>query len=184
MNADTVFTCAYLLCVVSFVCAMLLYAALRKNSPDLAWHRHGKVNTSQFHQFDILGVLLFVLIYGAILVMAQAPPEIVSDGESPKEIKVTPMIMIAGMISQQVVFVLIVLALMMFRGTNFVELFGLNWKKKKYMVLIAPAGVILRESGLKGQVLVIVVLTLNLTRAGRVWKSRGSGTHHQNGQLL
>lgn len=143
ITADLVHSYAFLLCVVAFVCALPIYGAMRRKHPDLAWHRHGKVTTSQFNQIDLLGVGLFLLIFGAILIMAQAPPEVGADGEPPKEVKVTPTIMIVGMISQQVVFVLIVFALMMFRGTNFVDLFGLRWKKAGYLLFIAPAGVIL-----------------------------------------
>ncbi|MFK7910162.1 MAG: lysostaphin resistance A-like protein [Akkermansiaceae bacterium] len=142
MSADLVYSYAYLLCVAAFVCALLIYGLMRKNSPELAWHRHGKVSTSQFNQVDKFGIALILLIFGAIMVMAQAPPELDADGEA-KAVKVTPMIMIVGMISQQLVFVFIVMALMMFRGTNFVELFGLRWKKARYLVLIAPVGVIL-----------------------------------------
>lgn len=142
MTADLVYSSAYLFCLAAFVCAVPIYGAMRKNSPDLAWHRQGRVGTSQFNHVDLLGVGLFLLIFGATLVLAQMPPEVGADGEPPKEVKVTPTIMVVGMISQQVVFVLIVFALMMFRGANFVQLFGLRWKKAGYLVLIAPLGVI------------------------------------------
>lgn len=136
MNADTVFTYTYLFCVIAFVGAMFLYAALRKKEPDLAWHRHGKVSTSQFNQLDIFGVGLFLLLFGVILGLAQAPPEVGADGE-PKEVKITPMVMVVGMISQQLVFVFIVLALLMFRNAKLAEMFGLKWKKVWLAIPIA-----------------------------------------------
>lgn len=142
MSADLVYTYAYLFCVAAFVCALPIYGAMRGRTPETAWHRHGKVGTGQFNRTDAFGIGLFLLIFGATLVLAQSPPEIGADGE-PREIKVTPMIMIVGMISQQLVFVFIVVALMMFRGTDFVRLFGLRWKKAGYVLLIAPLGVIL-----------------------------------------
>ena len=139
MIADTVFTYSYLFCVAAFACAMAAYAAMRKKSPDLAWHRHGKVSTTQFNELDILGVGLFLLIFGAILTLAQTPPEYGPDGEL-KEVRITPLIMIAGMISQQVVFVLIVFGLLMFRNADFMQLFGLRSSKPIRVLVVGLTG--------------------------------------------
>ena len=142
MNANLVYSYTFLFCVATFVCALLVYGGARKKAPQRVGHLRGKVKTDAFNRVDIFGVGLFLLIFGAITALAQMPPELDADAE-PKEIKITPMVMIAGMISQQIVFVLIVFTLMMFRGTNFTKLFGLRWEKAHRLIIIAPLGVIL-----------------------------------------
>jgi uncharacterized protein len=139
MSADLVFSYTFLLCVIAYACAIPTYFLIRKNSPKLNWHRHGNTCTSQFNQLDIFGVGLFLLIFGATLTLAQAPPELGPDG-NPKEIRMTPSIMLVGMISQQIVFTLIVFALMMFRGTNFGDLLGLNPSKVVRILVISMLG--------------------------------------------
>ena len=128
MSADLVYSYTYLFCVIAFAVAIPIYAWMRKNSPDLTWHRQGKVATSEFNRLDVFGVGFLVLIIGILMVLAQLPPELDPDGK-PKEIKLTPQIMLAGMISTQVVFLFFVFVLMMFRGTDFVKLLGLRSSK-------------------------------------------------------
>ncbi len=140
MTSDSVFTYTFLLCAVAITCAVPLYGLIRKNAPDLGWNRQGKVSTEFLNKADLLGIALFLLIYGAYLLASQAPPELNPDG-TVKEIKITPLILVARIISQ-VVPGIIVMALLMFRNMNFVEFFGLRWKNARYLVVIAPMGVI------------------------------------------
>ena len=143
ITADSIFLYTYFLCVGLIVFAVPLYGWIRKNSPQLGWNRHGNVSTAQFNHADLLGIALFLFIFGWLLTLAQAPPDMEADGITPKEVKVTPAIMLVGMIAQQVVMILIVMVLLMYRSVNFVELFGLRWKKAKLLFVIAPVGVIL-----------------------------------------
>ncbi len=141
MNANLVYSSSYLFCVAAFICAIPLYAMLRRNSPEMACHRYGKVSTTFFNRADILGILFFLGIYGWYLTLAQAPPELNPDG-SVREIKITPPVVATQMISQ-IVPGIIVLALLMFRNVDLVQLFGLKSKNSRYLIVIAPIGVIL-----------------------------------------
>jgi len=125
LHSDSVITFAFLLSIFSLICAVPIYAQIRKNSPDFAWSQHGKVNTAPFNEVDLLGIALFVFIFGSIIYLSQHAPKMEPDGVTPHSVSLTPPIMVAGMIIQQVVLVFIVFVLLVFRGTNFVELWGL-----------------------------------------------------------
>ncbi len=143
LHSDSVITFAFLLSIFSLICAVPIYAQIRKNSPDFAWSQHGKVNTTPFNEVDLLGIALFVFIFGSIIYLSQHAPKMEPDGVTPHSVSLTPPIMVAGMIIQQVVLVFIVFVLLVFRGTNFVELWGLRWKNARYLVVIAPVGAII-----------------------------------------
>ncbi|MBT8037160.1 MAG: CPBP family intramembrane metalloprotease [Verrucomicrobiae bacterium] len=141
MTSDAVFTSTFILCVVAMVCAVPAYAQIRKKAPHLSGHRHGKIRTEFLNRADLLGIALFLSIYGTYLIAAQSPPELNPDG-TVREIKITPPILAAQIISQ-IVPGIIVMALLMFRNMNIVEFFGLRWKNARYLIVIAPMGVIL-----------------------------------------
>ncbi len=141
ITSDSVFTYGFILCVVAIACAIPLYSLIRRNAPERAWNRHGNVSTAALNKVDLLGLGLFLGIYAVFLIFSQMPPELGADG-MPKQIRITPLVLIAGMITQ-IVPAVMVIVLLLFRGTNFSEFFGLRWKHAMYLIVIAPLGVIL-----------------------------------------
>ncbi|MBT8045473.1 MAG: CPBP family intramembrane metalloprotease [Verrucomicrobiae bacterium] len=139
-TSDTVFIYSYVLSIVMLLCAFPVYGLLRKNAPGLSWHRHGKVSTERLDFPDILGLILFIGIYGVFLKEHLTPPELDENGDR-VVVKITPMILAAGYIVQLVP-PLLVMVLLVFRQINLVEYFGLRWKKARYLIVMAPAGVI------------------------------------------
>lgn len=97
---------------------------------------HGKVNTFQIDLIDLAGLALLVGIFAAILGLSQMPVE-----PAEGEMNITPPVLLAGMISQ-VVPGLIVIVILMARGVSLVEFFGLRLNKSYYLLVIAPMGVV------------------------------------------
>lgn len=142
ITSNTVFTYTFLLCVASIACAIPIYGTIRKNAPHLTWNRSGRVSTDILNKTDILGLGLLILYCGFMLAAAQMPLETEADGETAKKIKITPMVLLAGWITQLVPG-LMIFALLMFRNANLPRFFGLRWKHSWTLLWIAPAGVIL-----------------------------------------
>lgn len=139
-NTDSIFAYAFLLCVVLTLCAFALFAIIRKAMPSLQGHRIGKVKTDSLDHIDLLGLGLFFGIYAYFLKEYLDPPTLDENG-NPAEITITPAILFVGYIVQLVP-PLLVLVLLVFREINPLSFFGLLWKNARYVIVIAPAGVI------------------------------------------
>lgn len=140
ITSDSVFTYTFLLCVALVVCAFTLFGVIRRNAPELGWHRHGKVNTEFLNIIDILGISIFFGIYAVFLKEYLDPPRLDENGD-PVIVKITPAILFVGMIVQLVP-AMVVLVLLIFRKIDPIRFFGVLSKSARYLIVIAPAGVI------------------------------------------
>jgi membrane protease YdiL (CAAX protease family) len=140
ITSDSVFTYTFLLCVALIVCAFTLFGVIRRNAPELGWHRHGKVNTEFLNIIDILGISIFFGIYAFFLKEYLDPPRLDENGD-PVIVKITPAILFVGMIVQLVP-AMVVLVLLIFRKIDPIRFFGVLSKSARYLIVIAPAGVI------------------------------------------
>ncbi len=140
-SSDTVFLSSYLLCITMLVVALPVYGWLRKKTPGSGWHRHGNVSTAPIEYIDLFGLALFLGIYALFLKEHLEPPKLDENGD-PVVINFTPVNMIGGYIFQ-IVPPLLVAVLFAFRPVSLVDFFGMRWKNARYLVVIAPIGVIL-----------------------------------------
>ena len=140
ITSDSVFTYTFLLCVALVVCAFTLFGVIRRNAPELGWHRHGKVSTEFLNIIDILGISIFFGIYAVFLKEYLDPPRLDENGD-PVIVKITPAILFVGMIVQLVP-AMVVLVLLIFRKIDPIRFFGVLSKSARYLIVIAPAGVI------------------------------------------
>lgn len=140
ITSDSIFTYTFLLCVVLVVCGFTLYGIVRRNAPELGWHRHGMVSTEFLNIIDILGISIFFGIYAFFLKEYLDPPKLDENG-IPVVVKITPAILFVGMIVQLVP-PMIVLVLLIFRQIDPIQFFGILSKSARYLIVIAPAGVI------------------------------------------
>lgn len=141
MNADSVLIYTYCLCLALLVIVFPLCAYLRANAPRLSLHRKGLVRTDVLSVFDLLGLVIFLGIYGVFLLEHLNPPELDEQG-NPVEIRITPLILGVGMIVQLVP-PLLVAVMLVPRGVNLIDFLGIPWKKARYLWVAAPAGVII-----------------------------------------
>jgi membrane protease YdiL (CAAX protease family) len=117
---------------IALIAGILMY---RKYSQP-AVECPGKVNTLQIDSVDLIGLALLVGLFAAILGLSQIPV-----ASPDQEINITPALLLVGMVSQ-VVPGLVVVVLLMARGIRVVEFFGLRWNKARYILVIAPMGVV------------------------------------------
>lgn len=144
--AQTVLIASFALCFLSLLGALPMAAYLRGKSVQPGWNYRGLVRTEPLERWDIAGLAILVGLYTLLCAMKlpQVTDFLVSAGvltekaaETPDEIKLTPGVLVAGMISQAVPGIIVVVFLV-FRQINTVEFFGLRWKKAPYLLLIAP----------------------------------------------
>ncbi|MCP5537126.1 MAG: CPBP family intramembrane metalloprotease [Akkermansiaceae bacterium] len=140
ITSDSVFIYTFLLCVALAACAFPVYGLIRKSAPGLGWNRHGNVSTECLNIIDILGLSIFFAIYATFLKEYLDPPKLDDHGD-PVSVKITPLILTVGFIVQLVPPMLVVV-LLVFRQINLVDFLGLAWRNARYLVVIAPAGVI------------------------------------------
>lgn len=143
---QTVLIASFALCFLSLLGALPLAAYLRRNSETPGWNYRGQVSTTPLGQWDFIGLGLLVGLYTLLcaLKLPQVTDWLVSAGvlaqnavDSPDEVKLTPGVLMAGMISQSVPGIIVVVFLV-FRQINMVEFFGLRWRKALYLLLIGP----------------------------------------------
>jgi len=129
----------YAFYVVALILGILIYGKYRISSDEMAFcpKDDGAVNPVGLSKIDLLGMGLLIGLF--FLLMLQ--PE--GGGDKLEEVNITPFIMLAGMISQAVPG-LIVMVLLMARGMSSSEFFGLRWewKEARKIVVIAPVGVV------------------------------------------
>lgn len=140
--SQTVLIASFAICFVSLLAAIPLAAHLRRKSSEPGWNYGGLVNTKPLGSADILGLALLMGLYTLMsaLKLPQITDFLISIGwftESPKTVQLTPGVLIAGMISQAVPGIIVVVFLV-FRHVNMVEFFGIRWKKAPFLLLIGP----------------------------------------------
>ena len=149
--SQTVLIATFALCLLSLLVALPLAAYLRKQSNVLGWNYAGLVKTQPLERWDLLGCWILIGLYTFLsaLQLPQVTDWFVQIGlfaqsavESPEKVKLTPEVLIAGIISQAVPG-MIVVAFLAFRQINMVEFFNLNWKKSPFLLLIAPTVAVL-----------------------------------------
>jgi len=132
----------YLVCVITLIVGIWHYG---KYTPLAVYkpHRLEKVDTSAVTPIDFLGMGLLLILFAALLLLTQTPPNLGADGELPvKSTALAPIDIVALMIGQAVP-AMIVLILLMARGVRPGSFFGLRLKKSYLLLLIAPMGVII-----------------------------------------
>jgi len=148
--SQTVLIASFALCILSLLGALPLAASLRRKSTEPGWNYGGLVRTEALNRADLLGLSLLVGLFTLMnaLKLPQLTEWMVSVGwvpesaaETPEEIKLTPGVLIAGMISQAVPGIIVVVFLV-FRQINMVEFFGIRWKKAPFLLLIAPTAAV------------------------------------------
>jgi len=124
--------------VIALIAGILIYK--KYTSPALEFR--GGVSTLEINKIDLLGIALIIGFVSLNLIPAftGAGGE---DGSATKEMNITPGLLLIGMIAQAVPG-LIVIVLLVARGTKLIEFFGLSlrWKNILYLIVIAPLGVI------------------------------------------
>ncbi len=126
----------FALYVIALIAGILLYK--KYTSPALEFR--GGVSTLEINKIDLFGIALIIGLMSLNLI----PEFIVAEGGSvPKKMSLTPGLLLVGMIAQLIPG-LIVIALILARGTKLIEFFGLSlrWKNIRYLIIIAPLGVI------------------------------------------
>jgi len=126
----------FALYVIALIAGILLYK--KYTSPALEFR--GGVSTLEINKIDLFGIALIIGFMSLNLI----PEFIVAEGGSvPKKMSLTPGLLLVGMIAQLIPG-LIVIALILARGTKLIEFFGLSlrWKNIRYLIIIAPLGVI------------------------------------------
>ncbi|BDS07284.1 hypothetical protein NT6N_23240 [Oceaniferula spumae] len=143
---QTVLIASFALCLLSMVGAIPLAAYMRRQSQGIGWNYRGMVRTEPLNQLDLLGIALLTGLYTlqCAFKLPQVIDFLVSTGllsqtatETPDQIQLTPAVLTAGMISQAVPG-MIVIVFLVFRQISVVEFFGLKWKHAPYLILLAP----------------------------------------------
>lgn len=124
----------FFLYVVALISGILIYGKYTR--PALGeLEDKGRVNPLGINTIDLLGIGLLIALFAAMHMQQPEPMD-----ES-KKITITPLHLVISMIAQAVPG-LIVIVILMGRGTNLSEFFGLKWKNARYMAVIAPLGII------------------------------------------
>jgi len=141
MSLDsTIFLYAtYALALVALIVGMVSCGKFWLSAEDgrLSPTGNGAVNPQGIGKIDILGVFLLLGLFFLLMLDSQ------SGADPEKVVNLTPGVMFAGMISQAVP-ALIVIVFLMARGIKTSEFFGFawGWKEARKIVVIAPVGVI------------------------------------------
>ncbi len=148
--SQTVLIASFLICFLSLLGAMPLAAHLRRSSSQPGWNYRGAVRTEALAPADLIGISLLFGLYTltSALKLPQLTDWLVSMGwfteeslKSPETVKLTPEVLIAGMISQAVPGI-IVIVFLVFRQVNIIEFFGIRWKKAPLLLLIGPTAAV------------------------------------------
>ncbi len=135
----------YAIYLIGFLVALVFYWEKTRNPIALS----GKVRCDSILRIDLLGVALLAGLFLILMLDNQAGDAAKqlakatdASGGEVKVVALTPMIMVAGMISQAVP-AMIVLVFLMVRGVKARDFFGLKWSDARLLWVIAPAGVII-----------------------------------------
>lgn len=139
-NADSLLIYSYCLCLALLVIVFPLCGYVRDKVPRLSLHRKGLVSTDAVQSLDLLGLALFLGIYGVFLLEHLNPRELDQQG-NPVEVRITPLILGVGMIVQFVPPMLVAVMLAP-RGVRLTEFLCMKWHNPRYIVAIACFGVI------------------------------------------
>lgn len=143
---QTVLLASFALCLLSLLGALPLAAYLRRRTPTLGWNYDGLVQIEPLRRVDLLGLGLLIALFSlqSLLKLPQVIDFFISIGwlsssaaEQPETIQLTPEVLLAGMISQSVPG-MIVLVFLVFRHISVIDFFGLKWRKAYLLVLIGP----------------------------------------------
>jgi membrane protease YdiL (CAAX protease family) len=128
----------YAFYVTLLIIGVLAYGKY-KDPTDPTLRPNERINLESIGKIDFLGVGLLLALFILLMLEPQG-----GTPDKSKEITLTPFVMIAGMISQAVPG-LIVLVLLMARGIKFSDFFGLrwSWENARHILVIAPVGVII-----------------------------------------
>ena len=126
----------FALYVIALIAGILLFK--KYTSPALEFR--GGVSTLEINKIDLFGIALIIGFVSLNLIPAFIEAE---EGSASREMNITPGILLIGMIAQAVPG-LIVIVLLVARGTKLIEFFGLSlrWKNIRYLIVIAPLGVV------------------------------------------
>ncbi len=125
---------------VALISGILIYGkytqpALGKLGTPRELRNEGNVTPQGINNLDLLGIGLLIALFAALYLQQQVPVD------DTKKTTLTPIVLVVGMIAQAVP-ALIVIAILMGRGTHLSTFFGLKWSNARYLIVIAPLGVI------------------------------------------
>ncbi|MGB0774210.1 MAG: lysostaphin resistance A-like protein [Akkermansiaceae bacterium] len=140
--AENTINSTYLVPVCIALIVIAAHELIRVKNQSFSVIQRGRVDTSLIHPADYLGFFLIASIFGALILLNQAPPEVGADGE-PRDVKITPFVLLFGMIGQAVPAV-IVLVFILARDANPVKFFELlpKWKYARLLFVVVPIALI------------------------------------------
>ena len=118
--SQTVLIASFALCFLLLICAIPIATYFRKQSSSPGWNYRGLVRIESLEKTDLLGLSLLLILYTILSLMKlpQLTEWLVSVGalseealKTPDTVKLTPDVLIAGMISQAVPGIMVVVFL-------------------------------------------------------------------------
>lgn len=141
LTPNLVYTAIYFLGIILLALGLTIFIYLRSGFNNRARLERGGVKTHSLNWVDLLGLGLFILLYGALLYSNMNP--VSGDDGKPKKIEFSVEILLVGMITQFVP-AMIVVVLLVFRKINLVDFFGFvpSWSKARLLIVVAPLGLV------------------------------------------
>ena len=138
LDPDIILLSTFALYVIALIAGILIYK--KTTTPELEFR--GGVSTLEINKIDFLGIALVIGFVALNLIPASSGSG-TEDGSAAKERNITPALLLIGMVAQMVPG-FIVIVLLLARGTKLSQFFGLRlrWKNIRYLIIIAPLGVI------------------------------------------
>jgi len=129
-------------CLAAMAIGLPIYAILQKKDASLTWQNDGRVSTSPFHYFDLIGVVLITLIFAGMQVYTKSPAY--QELASGQEIKISAGSILAN--SSVILFIAGLTAGAVAFRENLNTAYGLKSKNRLWVILtpfIAYAGLFL-----------------------------------------